>query len=73
LISTNGLRGCHSKFSSDFTRGWHFCAESDPPADSWLVEFEDGYRYCYWIIDINVTVEFIAVTYERWMLIKKID
>jgi len=26
----------------------------------------------YWMIDINVTVEFIAVTYERWMLIKKI-
>ena len=49
------------------------CAESSPPADSWLVELEDGYRYRYWIIDINVTVEFIAVTYERWMLIKKID
>jgi hypothetical protein len=25
----------------------------------------------YWMIDINVTVEFIAVTCERWMLIKK--
>jgi hypothetical protein len=37
------------------------------------VELEDGYRYRYWIIDINVTVEFITVTYERWMLIKKID
>jgi hypothetical protein len=37
------------------------CSESGPPADSWLVELEDGYRYRYWIIDINVTVEFIAV------------
>ena len=31
--------------------------ESGPPADSWLVELEDGYRYRYWIIEINVTVE----------------
>jgi hypothetical protein len=59
------LLGLHSSLA--------LCAESGPPADSWLVELEDGYRYRYWIIDINVTVEFIAVTYERWMLIKKID
>jgi hypothetical protein len=41
--------------------------------DSWLVEVEDGYRFRYWIVECNVTVEFIAVTYERWMLIKQID
>ena len=49
------------------------CSESGPSADSWLVELEDGYRYRYWIVDINVTVEFIAVTHERFMLVKKID
>jgi len=49
------------------------CSESGPPADSWLVELDDGYRYRYWIIDINVMVEFIAITHERRMLIKKID
>jgi hypothetical protein len=49
------------------------CSESGPPADSWLVELEDGYRFRYWIVDINVTVEFIAVTHERFMLVKKID
>jgi hypothetical protein len=63
--------------SSEVLAGLHawlaLCSESGPPVDSWLVELEDGYRYRYWIIDINVTVEFIAVTYERWMLIKQID
>lgn len=39
----------------------------------WLTEIEDGYRYRYWIVEINVTLEFIAVTYERWMLITRID
>lgn len=42
--------------------------ESGPPADAWLSEVEEGYRYRYWIVEINVTVEFIAVTYEQWML-----
>lgn len=49
------------------------CTDNGPPADVWLVEVEDGYRYRYWLIDINVTVEFIAVTAERWMLVKKLD
>jgi hypothetical protein len=49
------------------------CIESGPPADAWLSEVEEGYRYRYWIVDINVTVEFIAVTYERWMMVTRID
>jgi hypothetical protein len=49
------------------------CIESGPPADAWLSELEEGYRYRYWIIEVNVTVEFIAVSYERWMLITRID
>jgi hypothetical protein len=48
------------------------CAEYGPPVDAWLVELEDGYRYRYWIAEVNVTVEFIAVTHERWMLVKKV-
>lgn len=49
------------------------CSDSGPPADSWLVELEDGYRFRYWIVDVNVTVEFIAVMHERFMLVKKLD
>ncbi len=49
------------------------CLESGPPVDAWLVELEDGYRHRYWIIEVNVTVEFIAVAHERWMLVKRID
>jgi len=50
------------------------CKTHGPPFDDvWLVELEDGYRYRYWLIDINVTVEFLAVAHERWMLIKSID
>ena len=47
--------------------------EFGPPIDAWLSEIEDGYRYRYWIIEINVTMKFIAVTYERWMLITRIS
>ena len=49
------------------------CIDSGPPLDAWLTEVEDGYRYRYWLAEINVTVEFIAVTHERWMLIKAVD
>jgi hypothetical protein len=49
------------------------CIESGPPADAWLTEVEEGYRYRYWIVEINVTIEFIAVTYERWMMVTRID
>jgi hypothetical protein len=38
-----------------------------------VVELENGYRFRYWLIEAGVTVEFIAVTYERWMMITKID
>jgi len=54
--------------------GWiATCIESGPPVDAWLSEIEDGYRYRYWIVEINVTVEFIAVTHERWMLVTRLD
>jgi hypothetical protein len=43
------------------------------PLDAWLVELEDGHRYRYWLIETNVTIEFIAVAYERWMLVTRID
>lgn len=56
-----------------FRRWVALCIESGPPADAWLSELEEGYRYRYWIVEINVTVEFIAVTYERWMLITRIE
>lgn len=49
------------------------CVSAGPPDDVWLTELEAGYRFRYWIVDINVTVEFLAVTYERWMLIKQIE
>jgi hypothetical protein len=50
------------------------CQAHGPPFDDvWLVELEDGYRYRYWLIDINVTVEFLALAHERWILIKAID
>ena len=45
------------------------CIESGPPVDAWLTEIEEGLRSRYWIIGINVTVELIAVTYERWMMV----
>lgn len=56
-------------------RDWRAkCKTHAPPFDYvWLVELEDGYRYRYWLIDINVTLEFLAVAHERWMLIKTID
>ncbi|MGH7175479.1 MAG: hypothetical protein ACREGR_03930 [Minisyncoccia bacterium] len=49
------------------------CQEHGPPVNAWLVELEEGYRYRYWLIESNVTIEFIAVAYERWMLITKLD
>lgn len=49
------------------------CMENGPTADDWLVELENGYRFRYWLIEVGVTVEFIAVTYERWMMITKIE
>jgi hypothetical protein len=49
------------------------CRDQGPPVDAWLIEVEDGYRYRYWLIEVNVTIEFIAVTYERWMLVTKLD
>jgi hypothetical protein len=49
------------------------CMVHGPTADEWLVELENGYRFRYWLIEADVTVEFIAVTYERWMMITKID
>jgi len=49
------------------------CRESGPPVDAWLVEMEEGYRYRYWLIEVNITVEFIAATYEQWMLVTKLD
>ncbi len=49
------------------------CREVGPPADVWLVELEEGYRYRYWLAENNVTIQFVAVTYERWMLVTKID
>lgn len=49
------------------------CRENGPPIDAWLVELEEGYRYRYWLIEANVTVEFVAVTYEQWMLVTKLD
>ena len=49
------------------------CREHGPPADAWLVELEEGYRFRYWLIEVNVMVEFIAVAHERWMLITGID
>jgi hypothetical protein len=48
------------------------CREDGPPADAWLTELEDGYRYRYWLIEVNVTIEFLAVTHERWMLVRRI-
>jgi hypothetical protein len=59
------LAGLHSWIAA--------CIESGPPTDAWLSEIEDGYRYRYWIVEINVTLEFIAVTHERWMLITRMD
>lgn len=54
--------------------GWiATCIETGPPGDAWLIELEEGYRFRYWIAEINVTVEFIAVAYERWMMIKSIE
>ncbi len=49
------------------------CRDNGPPADAWLVELEEGYRYRYWLIEVNVTIEFIAVTFERWMLVTRVD
>ena len=49
------------------------CHENGPPVDAWLVELEEGYRYRYWLIEANITIEFIAVTYEQWMLVTKLD
>jgi len=49
------------------------CQEAGPPADAWLVELEVGYRFRYWLIEENITVEFIADSYERWMLVTKLD
>ncbi len=49
------------------------CIESGPPVDAWLSELEAGYRYRYWIVEINVTVEFIAATHGQWMLVTRID
>ncbi len=31
-------------------------------------EIEKGYPYRYWLVEVNVTIEFVVVTYERWML-----
>jgi hypothetical protein len=63
--SVDVIAGLHSWIST--------CIESGPPDDAWLSEVEEGYRYRYWIIEINVTVEFIAVTYEQWMMGTRID
>jgi hypothetical protein len=49
------------------------CREDGPPADVWLVELEEGYRYRYRLSETNVTIELDAITYERWMLVTKID
>jgi hypothetical protein len=49
------------------------CREAGPPIDAWLVELEDGYRYRYWLVEVNVTLEFIADTHERWVLVTRID
>jgi hypothetical protein len=49
------------------------CREHGPPADPWLHTLEGDYRYRYRIPQIGVNVEFIAVHYERWMLIKSIS
>ncbi len=49
------------------------CREQGPPIDAWLVEIEEGYRYRYWLVEPNITIEFVAVVHERWMLITRID
>jgi hypothetical protein len=49
------------------------CRDDGPPADAWLVEMEDGYRYWYWLSEVNVTVEFISIVLERWMAVTRVD
>jgi hypothetical protein len=34
---------------------------------------EVGYRYRYWLVQVNVTIEFIADTPERWVLVTRIE
>jgi len=54
-------------------REWIFACRNDgPPVDTWLVEIESGYRYRYLLQDVGVTIEFLAVADERWVLIKVI-
>ena len=65
LVSIEAVAALHNWLAT--------CREDGPPADTWLVELEDGYRYRYWLIEVNVTIEFIAVTFERWMLVTKVD
>lgn len=41
--------------------------------DAWLHELETDNRYRYRLVDLEVNVEFIALTHERRMLITDVD
>lgn len=49
------------------------CRENGPPPLADLIEMEQDYRFRYLIPGSTLIVDFIAITYERVMLIKGID